>query len=115
MRTTNDEIVKAVRQNILFGTKVIKICVDCKPYGYTVDEMELFVSEAAKADMKVAGHVQTREGARRAIEAGIWSLEHSRPLDDELHKMMAERGIWRVGTETPYTSYGGPVNGWRIR
>ena len=57
--------------------------------------------------MKVAGHVQTREGARRAIEAGIWSLEHSRPLDDELHKMMAERGIWRVGTETPFTSYGG--------
>ena len=104
---TNDEIVKAVRQNILFGAKVIKICVDCKPYGYTVDEMKLFVSEAAKAEMKVAGHVQTREGARRAIEAGIWSLEHSRPLDDELHKMMAERGIWRVGTETPYTSYGG--------
>ena len=104
---TNDEIVKAVRQNILFGAKVIKICVDCKPYGYTVDEMKLFDSEAAKAEMKVAGHVQTREGARRAIEAGIWSLEHSRPLDDELHKMMAERGIWRVGTETPYTSYGG--------
>ena len=104
---TNDEIVKAVRQNILFGAKVIKICVDCKPYGYTVDEMKLFVSEAAKSEMKVAGHVQTREGARRAIEAGIWSLEHSRPLDDELHKMMAERGIWRVGTETPYTSYGG--------
>ena len=104
---TNDEIVKAVRQNILFGAKVIKICVDCKPYGYTVDEMKLFVSEAAKVEMKVAGHVQTREGARRAIEAGIWSLEHSRPLDDELHKMMAERGIWRVGTETPYTSYGG--------
>ena len=68
---TNDEIVKAVRQNILFGAKVIKICVDCKPYGYTVDEMKLFVSEAAKAEMKVAGHVQTREGARRAIEAGI--------------------------------------------
>ena len=104
---THDEIVKAIRQNILFGAKVIKICVDCMPYGYTVDEMRLFVSEAAKAEMKVAGHVQTREGARRAIEAGIWSLEHSRPLDDELHQMMAERGIWRVGTETPFTSYGG--------
>src|SRR5262245_7639566 len=30
---TNDEIVKAVRRNILYGAKVIKICVDCKPYG----------------------------------------------------------------------------------
>src|SRR5581483_6214282 len=35
---TPDEIVKAVRQNVLFGAKVIKICVDCKPYGYTADE-----------------------------------------------------------------------------
>jgi imidazolonepropionase-like amidohydrolase len=34
---TNDEIVKAVRRNILYGAKVIKICVDCKPYGYTAD------------------------------------------------------------------------------
>ncbi|MGD8328684.1 MAG: amidohydrolase family protein, partial [Acidobacteriota bacterium] len=98
---THDEIIKAVRQNILFGAQVIKICVDCKPYGYTVEEMELFVAEAAKAGLKVEGHIQTREGARRAIEAGLWSLAHDGPLDDELHKMMAEKGIWRAGTETP--------------
>jgi imidazolonepropionase-like amidohydrolase len=102
---TPDEIVKAVRQNILFGAKVIKICVDCKPYGYTVEEMELFVAEAAKAGMKVEGHIQTREGARRAIEAGLWSLAHDGPLDDELHKMMAEKGIWRAGTETPVAEW----------
>ncbi len=98
---TPDEMIKAVRQNILFGAKVIKICVDCKPYGYTVEEMELFVDEAAKAGLKVEGHIQTRDGARRAIEAGLWSLAHDEPLDDELHKMMAEKGIWRAGTETP--------------
>jgi imidazolonepropionase-like amidohydrolase len=102
---TNDEIVKAVRRNILYGAKIIKICVDCKPYGYTVDEMKLFVSEAAKAGLKVAGHVQTHAGAMRAIEAGIWSIEHSGALDDEAHKKMAEKGIWRVGTETPLTDY----------
>jgi hypothetical protein len=34
---TADEIVKAVRENMLFGAKVIKICVDCKPWGYSVD------------------------------------------------------------------------------
>ncbi len=100
---TRDEIIKAVRKNILFGAKVIKICVDCKPYGYSIDDMKLFVSEAANAGLKVAGHVQTREGARRAIEAGIWSVEHWRPLDDELHKIMAAKGIWRAGTETPVT------------
>src|SRR2546428_1107638 len=48
---TNDEIVKTVRQNILFGAKVIKICVDCKPYLYTIDQMKLFVSEAANAGL----------------------------------------------------------------
>jgi imidazolonepropionase-like amidohydrolase len=102
---TNDEIVKAVRRNIAFGAKVIKICVDCKPYGYTADEMKLFISEAAKAGLKVAGHVQTKAGAMRAIEAGIWSIEHSGALDDEAHKLMARKGMWRVGTETPLTEY----------
>ncbi len=102
---TNDEIIKAVRRNILFGAKVIKICVDCKLYGYSVDEMKLFIAEAAKAGLKVAGHVQSNAGALRAIEAGIWSIEHSSGLDDRTHKLMAQKGIWRVGTETPLTAY----------
>lgn len=104
---TPDEIVKAVRQNALFGAKVIKIMVDAKPWGYSVADMKLFISEAAKAGLRVAGHVQTEDGARRAIEAGLWSIEHSRALTDELHQRMAEKGIWRVGTETPFTSYRG--------
>ncbi|HXT28021.1 MAG TPA: amidohydrolase family protein [Vicinamibacterales bacterium] len=104
---THDEIVKAVRQNILFGAKVIKVCVDCKPYPYTVDDLRTFVAEAANAGLKVAGHVQTKVGAMRAIEAGFWSLEHSGPMDDEVHKLMAQKGIWRVGTETPFTPYRG--------
>jgi imidazolonepropionase-like amidohydrolase len=103
---TPDEIVKAVRQNALFGAKVIKICVDCKPWGYTVDDMRLVMAEAAKAGLKVEGHIQTRDGAKRAIEAGLWSLAHDGPLDDELHKLMAEKRIWRAGTETPITLTG---------
>jgi imidazolonepropionase-like amidohydrolase len=102
---THDEIIKAIRRNILYGAKVIKICVDCKPYGYTANEMRLFISEAAKADLKVAGHVQTKAGALRAIDAGLWSIEHSSALDDETHQLMAQKGIWRVGTETPLTTY----------
>ncbi len=104
---THDEIIKAVRQNALFGAKVIKVCVDCKPYPYTVEDLRLFIQEAANAGMKVAGHVQTEEGARRAIEAGIWSIEHGNALTDELHRQMAAKGIWRVGTETPFTEYRG--------
>jgi imidazolonepropionase-like amidohydrolase len=102
---TTDEIVKAVRRNILFGARVIKICVDCKAYGYTVDEIKLFVSEAAKAGLKVAGHSQSKAGVMRGIQAGIWSIEHCGGCDDEAHRLMAEKGIWRVGTEFPLIDY----------
>ncbi len=103
---TPDEIVKAVRQNELFGARVIKICVDCKPWGYTVEEIRLFIEEAAKAGLKVEGHVQTVDGARRAIEAGVWSIAHDSGLTDEMHKRMAQMGIWRAGTETPISLTG---------
>src|SRR5215213_3260059 len=103
---TPDEIVKAVRQNALFGARVIKICVDCKPWGYTVDEIKLVVVEAAKANLKVEGHCQTVDGVRRAIEAGIWSIAHDRGMTDENHKAMARKGVWRAGTETPISLTG---------
>ena len=104
---TRDEIVKAVRENMLFGARIIKICVDCKPWGYSVDEMKLFMSEAAKGGLKVAGHVQTPEGASRAIEAGIWSIEHGFALTDEHYKLMAQKGIFLASTDTPFTPYAG--------
>ncbi len=107
---TPDEIVKAVRQNALFGARVIKICVDCKPWGYTADEIRLFVRESAKIGLKVEGHVQTLDGARRAIEAGIWSIAHDRGLNDEMHKAMARKGIFRAGTETPLSLTGHTTN-----
>ena len=103
---TPDEIVKAVRQNALFGARVIKICVDCKPWGYTLDEIKLVISEAAKANLKVEGHCQTVDGARRAIEAGIWSIAHDRGMTDENHKAMARKGVFRAGTETPISLTG---------
>lgn len=100
---TPDEIIKAVRQNELYGARVIKICVDCKPWGYSVDDIKLVMAEASKAGLKVEGHVQSLDGARRAIEAGIWSIAHDIGLNDEMHKLMAKKGIWRAGTETPIT------------
>ena len=103
---TPDEIVKAVRQNALFGAKVIKICVDCKPWGYTLDEIKLVIAEAAKANLKVEGHCQTVDGVRRAVEAGIWSIAHDNGMNDANHKAMAQKGVWRAGTETPISLTG---------
>lgn len=104
---TPDEIVKAVRQNMLFGAKTIKICVDCKPWGYSVDDIRLVIREAAKGGCKVDGHVQTPEGAQRAIDAGIYIISHGRALTPEHHRQMAAKGIFLAGTDTPYTPYRG--------
>jgi imidazolonepropionase-like amidohydrolase len=103
---TNDEIVKAVRQNMLYGAKVIKICVDCKPWGYSVEQIKLAIAEAASNGLKVEGHVQTVAGARRAIDAGIWSIAHDIGLNEEMHKLMAKKGTFRAGTETPASLVG---------
>jgi len=104
---TNDEIARAIRRNIHYGAKVIKVCVDCEGYPYTVEQMKFFVAEAANAGLKVACHVQTEKGARNAIEAGVWSIEHGRALTDELLQMMKARNIFRVGTDFPMTPYRG--------
>jgi imidazolonepropionase-like amidohydrolase len=104
---TPDELVKAVRQNMLFGARTIKICVDCKPWGYSVDDMRLVIREAASGGCKVDGHVQTPEGAQRAIDAGIYIISHGRALTPEHHRQMAQKGIFLAGTDTPYTAYRG--------
>jgi len=104
---STDEIVKAIRQNMLFGARTIKLCIDCKPWGYSVDDIKLAIREAAKGGCKVEGHVQTPEGAQRAIDAGIYIIAHGNALTPEHHRQMAEKGIFRAGTDTPFTKYRG--------
>jgi len=108
---SRDEIVKAVRENLLFGAKVIKICLDCKPWGYSVDDVKLFISEAAKGGAKVNAHVQTRDGAQRAIDAGLHVISHGQQITPEQHKQMAQKGIYLASTDTPFTDYRGSQQG----
>lgn len=108
---TPDEIVKAVRENLLFGAKTIKICVDCKPWGYSVDDIKLFIAEAAKGGAKVDGHVQTRDGGQRAIDAGIHVISHGQQLTPEQHAQMAKKTIYLASTDTPFTPYRGSPQG----
>jgi hypothetical protein len=83
---------------------VIKVCVDCEGYPYSVEQMKFFVSDAANG-MRAACQVQTEKGARNAIEAAVWSIEHGRALTDELLQTMKAKDIFRVGTDFPMTSY----------
>ncbi|MFY9557977.1 MAG: amidohydrolase family protein [Blastocatellia bacterium] len=102
-----EEIVRAIRENMLFGAKTIKLCIDCKPWGYSVEDIKLAISEAAKGGCKVEGHVQTPEGAQRAIDAGIYIIAHGNALTPEHHRQMAAKGIFLAGTDTPFTNYRG--------
>ena len=108
---TPDEIVKAVRENLLFGARTIKICVDCKAWGYSVDDIKLFIAEAAKGGAKVDGHVQTMAGGQRAIDAGIHVISHGQQLTPEQHAQMAKKGIYLASTDTPFTPYRGSEQG----
>jgi imidazolonepropionase-like amidohydrolase len=111
---TPDEIVRAVRENMLFGAKTIKLCVDCKPWGYSVEEMKLVMREAKACNCKVEGHIQTPEGAQRAIDAGIDIIAHGRALTSEHHRQMAAKGMYLAGTDTPFTPYRGSEDAFKI-
>jgi imidazolonepropionase-like amidohydrolase len=102
-----DEIVRAVRENMLFGARTIKLCIDCKPWMYSVDDIKLAIREAAQGGCKVEGHVQTAEGAQRSIDAGIYIIAHGNALTADHHRQMAEKGIILAGTDTPFTGYRG--------
>jgi len=102
-----DEIVRAVRENMLFGARTIKLCVDCKPWGYSVEDIKLAITEAAKGGCKVEAHVQTVDGAQRSIDAGVYMIAHNSALTPEQHRQMAEKGIFLAGTDTPFMPYRG--------
>lgn len=104
---SSDEIVRAVRENMLFGARTIKLCIDCKPWGYSVEDIKLTIREAAKGGCKVEGHVQTADGAQRAIDAGVYIIAHNSALTADHHRQMAEKGIYLAGTDTPFTPYRG--------
>lgn len=108
------EIVKAIRENMLFGARTIKLCIDCKPWGYSVDDIKLAINEAAKGGCKVEGHVQTADGAQRAIDAGIYIIAHGNALTAEHHRQMAQKGIFRAGTDTPFTKYRGSEAAFKV-
>lgn len=96
---TRDEMRKAIRENIHFGAKVIKIVVDDQQYIYSVDDIKFIVSEAASAGLKVAAHCLTEQGARNAAEGGVASIEHGLRMSDEALQIAKQHNVVLVGTD----------------
>src|SRR4029453_2071621 len=71
---SKDDLRRAVRENIHYGAKVIKLVVDDQPYIYSPDDIRFVIDEATRAGVKVAAHCWTEPGARNAAEAGVASI-----------------------------------------
>ena len=109
MINTPDDARRAVRFNIKYGADVIKTCASGGVLSPTDDvdvaqlsqaELNALVEEAHTLRRKTAAHAHGAEAAKRAIRAGIDSVEHGTFLDDEALRMMHDRGTFLVPTLT---------------
>jgi imidazolonepropionase-like amidohydrolase len=104
-----DQARFAVRFNIKYGADVIKTCASGGVLSPTDDvdvpqltqaELNALVDEAHTLRRKTAAHAHGAEAAKRAILAGIDSIEHGTFIDDEDMKLMHDRGTFLVPTLT---------------
>ena len=102
-----DECIKAVRQRYKEGSDVIKIMatggvLDVSANGsgaqYTEEEMKAIVETANDYGLKVMAHAHGAEGIKRALRAGVISIEHGTLMDDECIELFKKCGAWYVPT-----------------
>ena len=105
-----DEARAAVRRNIKRGADVIKVHAtggvlsladEVDTPQLTQAELDALVDEAHALRKKVSAHAHGAMGAKRAIRAGVDSIEHGSFLDDEALNMMKAKGTYFVPTFLP--------------
>jgi len=95
-----DSLTRIVRDQIGKGADWIKVYADYR-WGaggaahatFTLEELKLAVEVAKSAGVPVAAHSSSTEGSRRAILAGVETIEHGDGLTPELFRLMKERGV----------------------
>ena len=102
-----DQARYAVRLDHKYGADIIKVCAsggvlsptdDVDTPQLTQGELNAIVDEAHALRRKTAAHAHGPEAAKRAIRAGIDSIEHGSFLDDEALDMMKQHGTYLVPT-----------------
>jgi imidazolonepropionase-like amidohydrolase len=114
-----EQVAQVVRDQIKHGADWVKIYADYRwgPTGeneptFTLDELKEAVDISSSSGRPVTVHSVTPEGMRRAILAGVTTIEHGDNGTPEVFKMMAERGVCLV----PTLAAGDAIfqyNGWR--
>ncbi|MBM4217389.1 MAG: amidohydrolase family protein [Gammaproteobacteria bacterium] len=104
-----EEAAQAVRQRYKEGSDLIKITAtggvlsiakDGLNPQFTEEEIRAIVITARDYGFKVAAHAHGAEGMKRAVRAGVDTIEHGTFMDDETMALMRERGTWYVPTIT---------------
>ncbi len=100
-----DAIRRKIRWEVKYGADVINVMATAGAMAeeesvdaalYTQDELNAVVDEARMWGRKVAAHAHGTEGIKRAVRAGVASVDHGTFLDEEGARMMAERGTYLV-------------------
>ena len=111
-----------VRKNVKYGADLTKFCATGGVFSkgtqvgmtqYTLEEMQAIVDESHTHGRHVAAHAHGNEGIKRAIVAGVDSVEHASFLDEEAIRMGIERGtVFALDIyNTEYTLERGAENG----
>jgi imidazolonepropionase-like amidohydrolase len=100
-----DGVRVAVREQIAAGADWIKFYADYRRAPgaastptFSLDEMRAIVDEATSAGLPVAAHASTDEGARRAVLAGVATIEHGTDVSEATLRSMKEHGVALVPT-----------------
>lgn len=110
-----DECRKAVRQRYKEGSDVIKITASGGVLSvaksgenpqFTEEEIKAIVETAHDYGYKVAAHCHGAEAMKRAVKAGVNSIEHGTFMDDEVMQLMKQHGTYYVPTITAGKSVG---------
>ncbi|NNM34986.1 MAG: amidohydrolase family protein [Gemmatimonadetes bacterium] len=95
-----DDLIRVTRNQIGRGADWIKVYADYRwgPNGqaapsFTEDELRTIVEVTESSGRMVAAHAGTAEGMRRAVLAGVRTIEHGDGGTPEVFRMMAERGV----------------------
>ncbi len=118
-----DEVRQRVRELLNGGADFIKIIatgavftLGTKPGApeYTEAEIRAAVEEAANYGTFVAAHAHGAEGIKRAVRAGVRTIEHGSLADEEALQLMKQRGTWLVADiyNGDYTDSVGTREGW---
>ena len=100
-----DEIRKLVRTEVKYGADVIKVAATAGVLSeedsvgapqFSQEELTALVEEAHMWEKRVAAHAHGTEGIKRAIKAGVTSVEHASFIDDEGLRLAKEKGTWLV-------------------